>query len=108
MSTTANTKTNPNPGTAANGAPLPPLPADHLQHPEQWTTGGEPATDSQKGFIKVLEDKNPALVPEGGIDVEGLSKSEGCEVIDALKSGKKVRLTQASDSHQPRAILEEG
>lgn len=98
MSTTANTKTNPNPGTAANGAPLPPLPADHLQHPEQWTTGGESATDSQKGFIKVLEDKNPALVPEGGIDVEGLSKSEGCEVIDALKSGKKVELGAEKES----------
>jgi hypothetical protein len=76
--------------TAANGAPLPPLPKDHLDHPENWATGGEPATDSQKGFIKVLEGKKPELVPEGGVQLEGLSKSEGSEVIEKLKSGEKV------------------
>lgn len=81
------------PTTAANGAPLPPLPAKHLEHPENWTTGGEPATDSQKGFIKVLEGRNPELIPEGGLEVNGLSKSEGSEVIDKLKHGEKVSLS---------------
>lgn len=75
---------------AAESTNLPPLPADHLSHPENWATGGEPATESQKGFIKVLEGKNPSLVPSEGLDVEGLSKSEGSEVIEKLKNGQKV------------------
>jgi hypothetical protein len=97
MSTTDNAPT-----TAANGAPLPPLPKDHLDHPENWTTGGDPATDSQKGFIKVLEGKHPELLPEGGIEKEGLSKSEGSEVIEKLKSGEKVCRTAQSLFQLPK------
>lgn len=76
--------------SAADPSTLPPLPKDHLSHPENWATGGEPATEAQKGFIKVLEDKNPSLVPEFGIEIEGLGKSEASEVIESLKLGKKV------------------
>ncbi|WVR03046.1 hypothetical protein IAU60_000035 [Kwoniella sp. DSM 27419] len=78
------------PTTSANGATLPPLPADHLDHPEQWATGGDPATDKQKGFIAVLEGKNPGLVPEGGLDKELMGKSEASEVIEKLKAGQSV------------------
>ncbi|OCF35024.1 hypothetical protein I316_03064 [Kwoniella heveanensis BCC8398] len=79
-----------NTATSAAGDPLPPLPKDHLDHPEQWATGADPATQKQKGFIAVLEDKNPGLVPSEGIDKEGLDKSEASEIIEKLKNGEKV------------------
>ncbi|WVQ64314.1 uncharacterized protein L199_002476 [Kwoniella botswanensis] len=69
---------------------LPPLPSDHLDHPEQWTTGSEPATEKQKGFIAVLEKQNPGLVPDEGIAKGDLGKSEASEIIDSLKKGEKV------------------
>jgi len=74
----------------ADPSQLPPLPKDHLSHPENWTTGSEPATSKQKGFIKVLENQHKELVPEGGMDVDGLGKSEASEVIEKLKSGEEV------------------
>nr|XP_031862046.1 uncharacterized protein CI109_002459 [Kwoniella shandongensis]KAA5529118.1 hypothetical protein CI109_002459 [Kwoniella shandongensis] len=76
--------------TAADGSVLPPLPADHLSHPEQWATGADPATSKQKGFIKVLEGQHPESVPEEGLNVEGMGKSEASEVIEKLKSGQKL------------------
>ncbi|KAK6904715.1 hypothetical protein I204_06687 [Kwoniella mangroviensis CBS 8886] len=69
---------------------LPPLPSDHLDHPEQWTTGSEPATEKQKGFIAVLEKQNPGLVPDEGIAKGDLGKSEASEIIESLKKGEKV------------------
>lgn len=69
---------------------LPPLPKDHLDHPEQWATGAEPATDKQKGYVEVLQKQHPDLVPEGGLDTAVLGKSEASEVIDKLRSGEQV------------------
>ncbi|ORY26482.1 hypothetical protein BCR39DRAFT_540908 [Naematelia encephala] len=74
----------------ADPSSLPPLPKDHLDHPENWATGADPATDKQKGFIKVLEDKNPGLVPSDGLDVVNMGKSEASEVIEKLKNGEEV------------------
>jgi len=81
----------------ADPASLPPLPKNHLDHPENWATGTEPATDKQKGFIKVLEGQHPDAVPEGGIDVADIGKSEASEVIDKLKNGQKVTSTGGQD-----------
>ncbi|WWC90185.1 uncharacterized protein L201_005118 [Kwoniella dendrophila CBS 6074] len=69
---------------------LPPLPANHLDHPEKWATGADPATEKQKGFIAVLEKQNPGLIPEEGIDENNLGKSEASEIIDSLKKGEKI------------------
>lgn len=77
----------------ANPSTLPPLPKNHLDHPENWATGTEPATDKQKGFIKVLEGQHPEAAPEEGLDLNGLGKSEASEVIDKLKKGEKVTST---------------
>ena len=88
----------PSPSHAADPAALPQLPKDHLDHPEQWVTGAEPATEKQKGFIRVLEGKNEELVPPQGLDVEAMGKSEASEVIDKLKNGKSVGSDDASDA----------
>jgi hypothetical protein len=88
----------PSPSHAADPAALPQLPKDHLDHPEQWVTGAEPATEKQKGFIRVLEGKNEELVPPQGLDVEPMGKSEASEVIDKLKNGKSVGSDDASDA----------
>lgn len=69
---------------------LPPLPANHLDHPENWATGGDSATDKQKGFVKVLEKQHPELVPDEGLHTDSMGKSEASEVIDKLKSGKPI------------------
>ncbi|KAG7539625.1 hypothetical protein FFLO_03424 [Filobasidium floriforme] len=65
------------------------LPADetsppsdsHLAHPETWTTGGDPATDKQKGFIHVLARQHDTKDPIP----EQMSKSEASEMIEKLK-----------------------
>jgi hypothetical protein len=75
---------------------LPPLPANHLNHPENWTTGSEPITSNQEGFIKVLEGQKPDLVPEAGLDTSKLSKSDASDVIDKLKKGEKVSYCSTS------------
>lgn len=54
----------------------------HLDHPENWTTGADPATDKQKGFLKVLEKQKGVSVG----DVSGIGKSEASEKIDELKN----------------------
>lgn len=79
------------PAAVSESGSLPPLPKDHVDHPENWVTGDMPATDKQLGFISVLEEQHPELVPDGGLDKEALDKSEACEVINDLKSGKVVR-----------------
>jgi len=66
---------------AENGETVPGDEA-HLDHPENWTTGGDPATDKQKGFLKVLEKQKG--VPVG--DLGGIGKSEASEKIDELKN----------------------
>ncbi|WWC57599.1 uncharacterized protein I303_100131 [Kwoniella dejecticola CBS 10117] len=89
---------------------LPPLPADHLDHPEQWATGSEPATEKQKGFIAVLEKQHPELVEDGdGIEKGELGKSEASEIIDSLKKGEKPKTHQdpsAPDTNTEKAIDE--
>ena len=67
-----------------NGTEESTIPGDeaHLDHPENWTTGGDPATDKQKGFLKVLEKQKG--VPVG--DLGGIGKSEASEKIDELKN----------------------
>jgi len=51
-----------------------------LQHPENWTTGGESATGKQAGYIK-------AMASRAGedVNVEGMSKTEASEKIGELK-----------------------
>ena len=78
----------------ADPTDLPPLPADHLDHPESWATGAAPATEKQKGFVKVLEKQHPDLVPSGGLKAEDMGKSEASEVIGSLKSGRTVGPTK--------------
>ncbi len=85
---------------------LPPLPADHLDHPDQWATGEEPATDKQKGFVKVLERQHPDLVPDQGLKVDSMGKSEASEIIDHLKSGKKVAETSREEG--PNGVAKDG
>ncbi|WWC67312.1 uncharacterized protein I206_101220 [Kwoniella pini CBS 10737] len=80
---------------------LPPLPANHLDHPEQWATGLEPATEKQKGFIAVLEKQHPELIEEeGGIDKKELGKSEASEIIDSLKKGEKPNQDKSNAKEQ--------
>jgi len=69
---------------AGNGTEEETVPGDeaHLDHPENWTTGGDPATEKQKGFLKVLEKQKG--VPVG--DLGGIGKSEASEKIDELKN----------------------
>jgi hypothetical protein len=70
--------------TKDNGENGETVPGDeaHLDHPENWTTGGDPATEKQKGFLKVLEKQKG--VPVG--DLGGIGKSEASEKIDELKN----------------------
>ncbi|GHJ90394.1 hypothetical protein NliqN6_6796 [Naganishia liquefaciens] len=56
--------------------------SDYLSHPEQWSTGGEPATQKQKAFLHVLAKQHGE--DESGI--EGMMKSEASEKIDELKN----------------------
>ena len=72
------------PAENVNGTTEETIPGDeaHLDHPENWTTGGDPATDKQKGFLKVLEKQKG--VPVG--DLGGIGKSEASEKIDELKN----------------------
>lgn len=51
-----------------------------LQHPENWTTGGDSATGKQAGYIK-------AMASRAGedVNVEGMTKTEASEKIGELK-----------------------
>lgn len=66
-----------------NGGKDETIPGDgeHLDHPENWATGDEPATEKQKGFLAVLEKKAGEPVE----NMEGLGKSEASAKIDELK-----------------------
>lgn len=64
---------------AHDGAPLPPLSPEHLDHPDQWATGNDPATGKQKAFIRSLE------AQKGAEHVEVQGKSEASERIEQLK-----------------------
>ncbi|KAK4683778.1 hypothetical protein P7C73_g6451, partial [Tremellales sp. Uapishka_1] len=55
--------------------------SNHLDHPENWTTGADPATEKQKGFIKVLEKQKGA----GEKSVDAIGKSEASERIEELQ-----------------------
>jgi hypothetical protein len=72
------------PPVTATGAGGDTIPGDqsHLDHPENWATGGDPATDKQKGFLKVLEKQKGVEVG----DVSEIGKSEASEKIDELKN----------------------
>jgi hypothetical protein len=69
--------------TVVNGGKGETIPGDgkHLDHPENWATGDEPATEKQKGFLAVLEKKAGEPVE----NMEGLGKSEASAKIDELK-----------------------
>ena len=64
------------PVTSSNG--------NHLDHPENWTTGGEPATEKQKAFIASLAKQKGEAVDQMGLG--GISKSGASERIDELQS----------------------
>lgn len=51
-----------------------------LQHPENWTTGGESATGKQAGYIKAMANKAGE-----DVTVEGMTKTEASEKIGELK-----------------------
>ena len=73
----------PSDTTPADGISTNPADDAHLDHPENWATGGEPATGKQKGFLKVLE-KQKGVEVDGA--VESMGKSEASEKIDELKN----------------------
>lgn len=60
------------------------IPGDgqHIDHPQNWATGDQPATDKQKGYLKVLEKQKGASVG----NVESLGKSEASDKIDKLQN----------------------
>lgn len=58
----------------------------HLDHPESWTTGDEPATQKQKDFIGILN----------GDDASSMSKSEASATIDKLKKQESQQSAQTS------------
>jgi len=62
-------------GSGGGGAAAPPI-----RDPKEWTTGGDPATGKQTGYIA-------AMAREAGEEVqtEGMGKSEASERIGELK-----------------------
>lgn len=74
----------PSKSTAAPAAVTSALPDNHLQHPESWATGGDPATGKQQAFVASLEKQHGVDL---GVDEGQLGKSEASEVIDKLKQG---------------------
>jgi hypothetical protein len=69
-------------GTAKSTNGTIPGDGEHLDHPENWATGDEPATSKQKGYVAVLEKK-------AGVNVANkatMGKSEASEVIEELKA----------------------
>ena len=82
--TTTKTSGGSTTNAASGAADAETVPGDeaHLDHPENWTTGGEPATDKQKGFLKVLEKQKGVEVG----DISSIGKSEASEKIDELKN----------------------
>lgn len=79
--TTNGSTTTTNGSTTAKQDETVPGDGEHLDHPENWTTGDEPATEKQKGYVAVLEKKAGKPVS----DKEGLGKSEASEIIEKLK-----------------------
>ncbi|CED85102.1 Protein of unknown function DUF3072 [Phaffia rhodozyma] len=71
------------------------LPADHLNHQENWATGEDPATGPQLGFIDALTSK-AGLVPLSAEEKAELGKSAASVMIDDLKHGKTGNLKAAS------------
>lgn len=88
----------------SNPADLPPLPKNHLDHPENWATGGEPATAKQKGFVDVLAHDHAELLPAEGLDIDHMGKSEASAVIDHLKNGKPLE-DKVRSFPQPSVLL---
>jgi hypothetical protein len=70
--------------SAAPAAVTSALPENHLQHPESWATGGDPATGKQQAVVASLEKQHDVDL---GIDEGQLGKSEASELIDKLKQG---------------------
>lgn len=80
----ASTTTSAAAPAGASALPDDTVPGDesHLDHPENWATGGDPATEKQKGFLKVLEKQKGVEVG----NVDGIGKSKASEKIDELKN----------------------
>lgn len=92
------------PGAGAGGEKET-VPGDevHLDHPENWTTGDEPATEKQKGYIKVLEQQKGGDVG----DISGIGKSEASDLIDQLTSGSGSSSTVNPTSTSPQAQVQD-
>ncbi|EJD40829.1 hypothetical protein AURDEDRAFT_115701 [Auricularia subglabra TFB-10046 SS5] len=55
--------------------------SETIRNPDEWTTGGDPATKKQKAYIAVLEER--AGGPVHGLD--GATKAEASERIEELR-----------------------
>jgi hypothetical protein len=55
--------------------------ADNTQKdPQEWTTGGEPATGAQMSYVKTMADEAGESVPES------MTKTEASEKIEELQA----------------------
>ena len=57
--------------------------ASQLDKPSQWTTGGDPPTDKQSGFLKTL-----AVSKNADVKPEEMNKSEASMKINELKNAE--------------------
>jgi hypothetical protein len=97
---------NSTPTKAANGAVLPPLSPKHLDHPQSWATGGEAATNKQKGFVKSLESQHD--IAEGDkVDTAHLSKTDASIAIDHLKKGEPGNVDAEGEGAEEKAEKQE-
>jgi hypothetical protein len=62
-------------------APAPAAPDATIKDPEEWATGGDPATAKQKAYIAVLEKR----AGEGVHGLAELSKGEASARIEELR-----------------------
>jgi hypothetical protein len=56
---------------------------DFVRDPEEWQTGDEPVTESQRKYLLALAAKNGEELPEEELD--RLTKAEASELIDELQ-----------------------
>ena len=52
-----------------------------VKDPDQWATGGEPATGAQMSYLKTLSDEAGAAFDEN----EAITKADASKRIDALR-----------------------
>jgi len=78
----------------------------HLDHPENWTTGGDPATSKQIGYLKVLESQKGLNLP----DLDNIGKSEASDLIDKAvsSSSNSVPAKSASNGSTSNGVSSNG